>query len=99
MTRRYTAAVIEATARALLAAAGLPGERAAIVASTLTEAELLGRGTHGLRLLDWYLRDLRAGAMSTSLELTVVRDEGAVLVWDGHMLPGPWLIHRALDES
>jgi len=99
MTRRFPAPVIEATAKGLLMAAGLSDAPAAVVASTLKDAELLGKVTHGLWLLDLYLSELAHGAMAKTAELTVLSDHGSVLVWDGHLLPGAWLIHRAMEEA
>ena len=99
MKLRYRAATIEATARSLLQAAGLPGARAAVVASTLKEAELLGRNTHGLWLLDSYLADLANGTMAKTANPVVLSEHGSAVVWDGNMLPGAWLIHEALGEA
>ncbi len=96
---RIDAARLHAIANQLLVAAGLPQPRAAVVASTLAEAELLGRSTHGLRLLDWYLADIARGAMARDASLIVASDHGSALVWDGDMLPGAWLVHAAIDEA
>ena len=99
MNHCYRAATIEAMARSLLEAAGLPDRRAAIVASTLKEAELLGRNTHGLLLLDWYLADRTNGTMGKTVEPVVLADHGSAVVWDGNRLPGAWLIHQAMYEA
>jgi len=99
MKHRYPAATIEATARSLLEAAGLPNSRAAVVASTLKEAELLGRSTHGLWLLDFYLADLANWTMAKIADPVVLSDHGSAVVWDGNLLPGAWLIHEAMDDA
>lgn len=99
MNHRYPVAAVEHTARSLLEAAGLPARRAAVVASTLKEAELLGRSTHGLLLLEGYLADLASGTMAKTGEPVVIGDQGCAAVWDGNMLPGAWLIHQAMDNA
>lgn len=99
MKRRFDAGQLHAIALSLLVAAGLPRDRAEIVASTLVEAQLIGRATHGMRLLDWYLEEIARGAMQTTSNVAVASDRGSALVWDGSMLPGAWLTRRALDEA
>ncbi|NKC29513.1 Ldh family oxidoreductase [Falsiroseomonas selenitidurans] len=86
-----------AFAEALCRAAGLDAPKAAAVAKTLVESDLLGHVTHGLALLPRYLDDALSGGMTREGEPEVVRDRGACLTWNGRRLPGPWLVHKALD--
>ena len=88
--------VLLAYATALLHSAGLAGERAAVVAATLVEADMLGHTTHGLALLPGYLAALADGSMRAAGEPEVVADRGATLLLDGRRLPGPWLVHHAI---
>lgn len=83
----------------LLVGAGMPGDKAVDVADSLIEGELLGRSTHGLRLLPWYLDSVRKNSLETAGTYEVVRDESTALVWDGRHLPGPWLVKRAIAEA
>jgi L-lactate dehydrogenase len=98
---RYPADALTDFAAACLARAGqspgLPPDRARIVAATLVEADLMGHTTHGLALLAPYLAELEAGAMQTDGDPETLADHPAAVTWDGRYLPGPWLIHRALD--
>ncbi|MCB0530482.1 MAG: Ldh family oxidoreductase, partial [Saprospiraceae bacterium] len=80
----------------LLVKAGLAEARARIVAETLTEADLMGHTTHGLALLPLYLKQLESGNMAKSGEPETVQDLGAAITWDGHYLPGPWLVYQAI---
>ncbi|HVR69704.1 MAG TPA: Ldh family oxidoreductase [Vicinamibacteria bacterium] len=96
---RHRAEDLLACASALLRAAGLPADRAAVVAEVLLESDLLGHDTHGLALLPAYLKDLDAGRMATAGDPDVLRDEGGSLTWDGKYLPGPWLIKRAIAAA
>jgi L-lactate dehydrogenase len=80
----------------LLAAAGLEGEKTQTVARLLVLTDMLGRHTHGVALCPLYLEQLEKGLMSARGEPECLRDNGAVVVWDGNYLPGLWLVHQAL---
>ena len=97
--RRLPPATLRDFARALLAAATLPRDRAQDVAEVLLEGDLLGHTTHGLALLPRYLQEIRAGGMAAAGDPHVVSDRGATITWDGGYLPGPWLVRRAIDEA
>ncbi|MEJ7929829.1 Ldh family oxidoreductase [Ramlibacter sp. AN1015] len=96
MPRTLTAASLESLAQSLLTAAGMPPEMAVDVASVLVEGDLLGHRTHGLRLLPTYLGEIGSGGMAVQGEPLVLRDGGAVALWDGRRLPGPWVTLRAI---
>lgn len=81
----------------LLTHAGLPEDRARTVASTLVEADLMGHTTHGLHLLAPYVKEVEEGKMKSAGEPVVISDKGSAITWDGSYLPGPWLIHKAMD--
>lgn len=84
-------------ASSLLEKAGMEAERAWTIAEVLTEADLMGHTTHGLALLPAYLKELESGDMAKSGEPEIVQDLGAAVTWDGHYLPGPWLVHQAIS--
>ncbi len=94
---RYAIADLQAFATELLAAAGLPPDRAAAVAAILVEADLLGHSTHGLALLPWYLDAATSGAMTLAGDPQVIADRGACITWHGQRLPGAWLAAQALE--
>ncbi len=75
----------------------MPADRAADVAAILVEGDLLGHTTHGISLLHTYLTDIESGSMHTEGEPGLIADHGAAVTWDGHKLPGPWLVLRAMD--
>lgn len=83
----------------LLAAAGMEQEKAGTVARLLVLTDMLGRHTHGVALCPLYLEQLEQGLMTPRGEPEWVRDNGAVVVWDGRYLPGLWLVQRALDVA
>lgn len=93
---KYRQADLVAYAFALLGAAGLDEDKAQAVAHILVEADLLGHNTHGLALLAGYLDELESGGMKKGGEPEVIADFPAAVTWDGHRLPGPWLVLKAL---
>lgn len=95
----YLPADLVAVATRLLEEGGLDLEKAAVVAETLMEGDLLGHDTHGLAQLPSYLEELKSDAMTHSGTFAVLSDHGAVALWDGLWLPGPWLVAQALDEA
>lgn len=93
------APALEEFARRLLQAAGMGADKAADVASVLVEGDLLGHATHGLRLLQSYLAEVRSGSMQVAGEPEVLSDQGAVALWDARRLPGPWVALRAIEAA
>ncbi|MDH5397227.1 MAG: Ldh family oxidoreductase [Cyclobacteriaceae bacterium] len=81
----------------LLHKVGLEKEMAQITAKTLVESDLMGYTTHGLNLLPDYLKEIEKGDMLNTGVPEVINDAGTAVTWDGRYLPGPWLVHRAMD--
>ena len=81
----------------MLRAVGVRDDIASTVAATLLEGDLMGHTTHGLQLLGPYLKQLADGTMTATGEPSVVSDRGSAITWDGHYLPGPWLVHSAIE--
>jgi LDH2 family malate/lactate/ureidoglycolate dehydrogenase len=82
-----------------LAASGLENEKAQITARVLVEGDLLGHSTHGTALLPQYCDALRANTMTHSGNYSVLNRRAAVELWDGHRLPGPWLVEQAIARA
>ncbi|MEN6478627.1 MAG: Ldh family oxidoreductase [Anaerolineales bacterium] len=75
--------------RAVLEAAGLGAEQAAVVAASLTQAELRGQGSHGVsRLLGIYVQRLRCGAINAHPQPAIVSQRGGTALVDGDNGPG-----------
>lgn len=96
---RYQADELRTFASQLLETAGLPAERAGIVADVLVEGDLMGKTTHGLQLMTPYLNAIETGGMTLTGEPDIVADTGAAFTWDGKYLAGPWLVMRAMAEA
>jgi L-lactate dehydrogenase len=98
-TPRYDASRLHAFAWQLLAAAGMPDDKAEPVAEILVEGDLLGHTTHGLQLLPSYLREVASGSMNVEGQPHVLNEAPAALTWNGRRLPGPWLVLEAMKKA
>jgi LDH2 family malate/lactate/ureidoglycolate dehydrogenase len=96
---RYSVELLTRFTSDLLAAAGMEQEKAQIVSRLLVLTDMLGRHTHGVALCPLYLEQLEKGLITASGEPECLRDNGAVIVWDGNYLPGLWLVHQALGVA
>jgi LDH2 family malate/lactate/ureidoglycolate dehydrogenase len=94
---RHQPATLLDFAATLLASAGLDAAHARGLAETLIAADLLGHGSHGIRLLPRYLDEVRDGRMARSGMPEMVKDNGASLLFDGGMLPGPVVVKHAVE--
>ncbi|HMS04745.1 MAG TPA: Ldh family oxidoreductase [Burkholderiaceae bacterium] len=95
----YATAALQVFAAALYRAAGMDGEKAAAVARLQVLTDAMGRATHGLAMAPLYLSELAKGTMTATGEPVVVHARGVTAVWDGHYLPGLWLVERALHQG
>jgi len=98
-TQRYTVDSLRQLAHGLFVAAGMEAEKASAVAEVLITGDMVGQRTHGMALCPQYLEQIEKGLMAKSGAPEVVRDSGAVFVWDGNYLPGPWLASRAIAQA
>ena len=96
---RYEYEPLLVFARELATNAGLPENRAAVLAEVLLEADLMGHTTHGLALLPGTLKNIETGAVRKTGEPEVISDNGAAVVWDAVSLPGTWVLSKAVDEA
>lgn len=98
-TACFSAEALVHWAAELFAAAGMDRDKADCVAGLLVTGEMLGQRTHGLALCPRYVDQIEQGLLTPSGSPEVIRDSGAILVWDGHYLPGPWLVSRAISVA
>ncbi len=90
---------LHAWATEILHAAGMERDVAAIVATILVEADLMGHSTHGLALVPPYAAELRSGKMGTGGVYDTISDRPGAVVWDGAYSSGVFLTARAIDEG
>lgn len=80
---------------ALFNAAGLAPDAALRVSAALIEADLSGRGSHGILQANGYLVRLIAGSMSTASAPEIVSESGGTVVLDAANMEG----HLAAEEA
>ncbi|MDR0379916.1 MAG: Ldh family oxidoreductase, partial [Candidatus Accumulibacter sp.] len=97
--RRYAVESLEKLAESLFTAAGMDADKAQVVAEVLVGGDMVGQRTHGMALCPSYLDEIEKGAMTGRGEPAAVCDSGAVFVWDGNYLPGPWLVSKAFEQA
>jgi len=81
----------------LLAASGVPQDRAARTAEILVLAESWGVGSHGLMRLPHYLSRLQAGGHDPAADLETAQDSGPVVSLRGHAGLGHWQAWSAAE--
>lgn len=86
-------------ATSLLEKAGMEADKSAAMARLLVLTDAMGRRTHGMAMLQLYLKEIQNGTMRTQGEPEVVRDNGITAVWDGDYLPGMWLVEKAINVA
>ena len=82
-SRRYAAATVLSFVLEVFAAAGLPEADAAIVASALFEADLVGADAHGVFRLASYVRNLQTGRVNRTAKISVLQRSAATALIDG----------------
>jgi ureidoglycolate dehydrogenase (NAD+) len=80
--RRYDAEVVHAAMVALLRDRGISEAHATDVADALVDASLRGIDTHGVRLLDFYLREIEGGRARKQPTFRISGDYPAAALFD-----------------
>jgi LDH2 family malate/lactate/ureidoglycolate dehydrogenase len=96
---RIAAADLEAFARDILVGAGMPEDRASLVAEVLVAANLRGVDSHGVQMIPHYLPDVRAGFMNVRTDGHVVSEAATTMVYDGEDGVGHWIARIATDHA
>ncbi len=89
--RVIAAEPLETFSRSLLETAGVPRDRAALVARSLLAANLRGVDSHGVQLLVLYLPHLEAGFVNLSTDGRIVSETPTTMVYDGDNGVGQWI--------
>ena len=71
-------------ATAVFARGGSEAAEARLVADHLVDANMAGHDSHGVGMIPIYVRHLHAGLVSPNTSADLVRDDGAILVFDGN---------------
>src|SRR5271157_5340559 len=74
---------LRALTRAMLLSTGSEVAAATIVSDHLVDANLAGHDSHGVGLLPMYVKDRLAGNVEPNLHPVLLREDGAIGVFDG----------------
>ena len=80
---------------AILSASGSNDYETGIVADHLVEANLKGHDSHGVGMIPLYIDDRKAGILRTNGKLSIVSDNGPMIVADGDQSSGQVMAHEA----
>ena len=89
--RRVTSAILES--------GGSAREEADLVADHLVAANLAGHDSHGVGMIPTYVRHLRGGLVVPNTRAKLVKDEGAMLMFDGQRGYGRCVGGEAMDAA
>ncbi len=81
---RVAAEALRPTCSALFQTLGVPREDAGLTTDVFMQAELRGEESHGMRLLLHVLGRVKAGGALAKARVTVLRDRGAMALFDAH---------------
>jgi len=81
--RRVDADRLREFAAGILRASGVDPARSELVAESLVSANLRGVDSHGVHILPYYVRQIRARNVDPGTDGTVVSESGACLLYDG----------------
>lgn len=100
LLERYAVPALEDFAQALFVAAGMAPDKARSVSRLLVHTDAMGRRTHGLAQAPAYLAEIAKGTMTKTGSFQTLKDNGTTsALWDGHYLPGLWLVEQAILMS
>ena len=83
----------------ILRLGGSEDAEARLVAGHLVEANLMGHDSHGVGLVPAYVDHLRAGLLAPNTSVLRVKDDGAILAFDGRRGYGRRVAGEAMDAA
>lgn len=96
---RKTADQLRTLTSAILQAGGSAQAEADLVADHLVLANLAGHDSHGVGMVPSYIRQLKAGLVVPNTRAKVVKDDGAVLMFDGGRGYGRCVAGEAMEAG
>jgi LDH2 family malate/lactate/ureidoglycolate dehydrogenase len=96
---RVDAAELKAHCGELLEKLGVEPADAALTADVFCQAELMGEESHGLRLFLQVLARLKAGGDRAKTEVAILKERGAIALWDGRRSLGQVVAARAMSHA
>lgn len=83
----------------IIAACGSSPEETAIVADHLVGANLTGHDSHGAGMVPTYVKSIRAGLLNPNTAPELVKDSGAIMVFDGGRGFGQRVARDAMNRA
>jgi uncharacterized oxidoreductase len=96
---RFSAERLRRVAGAILRAGGSSEAEADLVAEHLVRANLYGHDSHGVGMIPAYVRHLGAGLVVPNTRAKLVKDDGAVLMFDGGRGYGRVVAGEAMEAA
>ena len=96
---RITEDNLRRVATALIEHGGSTDDEAAIVADHLVRSNLAGHDSHGVGMIPWYVDFLGRGLIRPNTAATRVKDDGAILMFDGARGYGQRVAREATAEK
>lgn len=78
---------------------GSDDHEAGLVAGHLVRANLTGHDSHGAGMLPTYVRNVQAGLLRPGMSARLVKDDGAILMFDGQRGYGQRVAKEAMDAA
>lgn len=72
---------------------------AGLVAAHLVRANMTGHDSHGVGMLPTYIRNVQAGLVTPGTPASLVKDDGAIMVFDGQMGYGQRVATEAMNAA
>ena len=100
---RFPADQVEAFAASVFEAFGIPPENALVATAALVAADHRGIESHGVARIPYYAAGYRNGRVDPAAALTVDRELGSTIAFDGHNGPGlvqaPRAMARCIEKA
>jgi uncharacterized oxidoreductase len=96
---RATADNLRRLTSAIIKAGGSAAPEADLVAEHLVRANLMGHDSHGVGMIPTYIRHLKAGLVVPNTRAKLVKDDGAMLMFDGGRGYGRPVAGEAMDAG
>lgn len=85
--------------KGILLTAGYSEEDAQIISQVITHSDFTGVYSHGLSRLTRYMRQIEVGALNKTPKMEVIKDDGAITVFDGDNGSGIVTLNKAYDVT
>ena len=96
---RATADNLRRFVTSILTSGGSASPEAGLVADHLVRANLMGHDSHGVGMIPTYIRHLKAGLVVPNTRAKLVKDDGAMLMFDGGRGYGRPVAGEAMDAA